>query len=89
MLMKEEEINSLIELRKVLCEKMLNISSVPAERLEASKRLTIVDEQLLEYKYEKALKTLQEIELTNDKSRRQEWRNLKKFEKYAKGKLGK
>ena len=87
--MKEEEINSLIELRKVLCEKMLNISSVPAERLEASKRLTIVDEQLLEYKYEKALKTLQEIELTNDKSRRQEWRNLKKFEKYAKGKLGK
>ena len=87
--MVEQDINALIELRKSLCDKILSISAVPAERLEASKRLTIVDEQLLVYKYEKALKTLQEIELTNDKSRRQEWRNLKKFEKYAKGKLNK
>lgn len=87
--MVEQDINALIELRESLCEKMLDISSVPAERVEASKRLALVDEQLLEYKYEKALKTLQEIELHNDRSRRQEWRNLKKFEKYAKDKLNK
>ena len=87
--MVEQDINALIELRESLCEKMLDISSVPAERVEASKRLSLVDEQLLEYKYEKAKKTLQEIELHNDKSRRQEWRNLKKFEKYAKDKLNK
>ena len=87
--MVEQDINALIELRESLCEKMLDISSVPAERVEASKRLALIDEQLLEYKYEKAVKTLQEIELHNDKSRRQEWRNLKKFEKYAQGKLGK
>ena len=87
--MVEQDINALIELRESLCEKMLDISSVPAERVEASKRLALIDEQLLEYKYEKAIKTLQDIELHNDKSRRQEWRNLKKFEKYAKGKLGK
>ena len=35
-----------------------------------------------------AEKTIAEIELTNDKSRRLEWREMKKFVKWAKKVLG-
>ena len=39
--------------------------------------------ELLRHKLENAKKTIYEIELTNDKSRRSEWRELNKFVKWA------
>ena len=42
----------------------------------------------IKIKYKNCLKELREIELTNDKSKRLQWRELKRFEKYAKEQLG-
>ncbi|MBP3732425.1 MAG: hypothetical protein J6I84_04185 [Bacilli bacterium] len=47
-----------------------------------------MNEDLVAKQLEECQKELHNIELTNDKSRRERWRELKRFEKYAKRKLG-
>jgi len=44
--------------------------------------------ELTRKKLELVEKTIAEIELTADKSRRKEWRELKKYQKWAKRELG-
>ena len=50
-------------------------------------RLKFMTEEIKELtrkKLELVENTIKEIELTNDKSRREEWRELKKYQKWAK-----
>ena len=77
-----DEFRILIEVRKYLVNQWSSAPLYSTERGRLLKLLESVDAPIDEYKLSEIRKKIHDIELTNDKSRRLEWRELKKVEKY-------
>lgn len=82
-----DEYRILVEVRKYLSDQWSAQPLYSTERDRLMKSLESVDAPINEYRLSEIRKKIHEIELTNDKSRRLEWRELKKLEKYYDGKV--
>lgn len=82
-----DEFRILVEVRKYLVNQWSSSPLYSTERDRLMKSLESVDAPINEYRLSEIRKKIHEIELTNDKSRRLEWRELKKLEKYYDGKV--
>ena len=82
-----DEFRILLEVRNYLSNQWTMQPFYSTERDRLWKMLKSVDAPIDRYKLSEVRKKIHDIELTNDKSRRLEWRKLKKLEKYYEGKV--
>ena len=82
-----DEYRILVEVRKYLANQWSSAPLYSTERDRLMKSLESVDAPINEHRLSEIRKKIHDIELTNDKSRRLEWRELKKLEKYYEGKV--
>lgn len=82
-----DEFRILLEVRKYISNQWSAQPFYSTERDRLWKQLKSVDAPIDEYRLSDIRKKIHDIELTNDKSRRLEWRKLKKLEKYYEGKV--
>ena len=82
-----DEFRILLEVRNYLSNQWTMQPLYSTERDRLWKMLKSVDAPIDRYKLSEVRKKIHDIELTNDKSRRLEWRKLKKLEKYYEGKV--
>ena len=82
-----DEYRILVEVRKYLANQWSSAPLYSTERDRLMKSLESVDAPINEHRLREIRKKIHDIELTNDKSRRLEWRELKKLEKYYEGKV--